>query len=364
MMFHGSSLADEVAAEIELGLPIAAKNAADRLKALGETAKKLGDLGLARSIKEPPVVINDLSVAGVSTTNITIPAFGGLLYGVSSIAQVMRLSGSDILESWDIARVKMGDIDFYGKQERLTWQQLALTFDVLEALIEEKKSQIILMDLPLFISRREEAVIADDSSVQDEWDMLVSRINEFWEKHLQKVFPFNPEGIMIGSLRSHSATSLFSALKKNPESSPDDSGIKLSNYIVDHWSQCQQLGQSRLLAQVLKPSSRSIAYSYEDLDMDPRWQPSALHDVGILGMFVRARQRSEIWHLQVPGHKSQWSSLSLDKFVYFIVQATLYDDKNALPLPLWFARKNVKFPKELLLAYREGIEKELGQHDE
>ena len=97
--------------------------------------------------------------------------------------------------------------------------------------------------------------------------------------------------------------------------------------------------------------------------MDPRWQPSALHSVGILGMFLRARQQTEIWHIQVPGHKTQWSTEALDRLAYDMIQATLYDDRNSLPLPLWFAKKNVRFPKELLMAYREGIEKELKQND-
>ena len=362
MMFR-TTLADEIAAELELGLPIAVKNAANRLAALKETAMHLKELGLSRSLKDFQVNTIDLSVAGVSTTNVTIPAFGGLLYGVSSIAQGMKLAGADILETWEITRVKMGDIDFYGKEERLRWLQIQLTFDVLEALIEERQSRIILLDLPLFVSRREEAVIADDLSLQDEWDLLVNRVNEFWEKHLTDTYPFHADGVIIASLRPHSATSLFSALKKNPQSSPDDNGIKLANYITDEWNLCQQLGQSRLLNQVLQPSSRSIAYSYEDLDLDPRWQPSALHSVGILGMFLRARQQTDLWHLQVPGHKTQWSSKALDLLAFDIIRATLYDDRNSLPLPLWFAKKNVKFPRELLIAYRESIEKELKQND-
>jgi hypothetical protein len=358
-MMDFSTLADEVAAEIELGLAGSAQRSALRLQCLSDVAKHLSQKGLQRQLYLDPLDVSQLDIAGISTASASIPAFGGLLYGVSALAQGLRLSQNVILDSWQISRVKVDDLDYYGKDERMRWQQFRLVYEILEFLIQEKRVRTILIDLPLFISRREEATISDDAMIAEEWEEVEKQVNAFWRSHLEELFPLNPKGIIIASLRSHSATSLFSAFKKNSNTTPDQDGIELSTYIRTEWESIQQLGQSRLLDRVLVPASRSLAYSYEDLDLDPRWQPQELHQVGILGFFIHVYPKTKIWHIQVPGHRSQWSSQDLDQLGKDLIRATLYDDASALPLPLWLAKKYVRFPKELLSAYQEVIQEEL-----
>lgn len=363
MRTQRSTLADEVAAEIELGLPETARRAAERLHRLNEVAGRLAHDGLVRRLTVDPHDSSHLEVVGISTARSSIPAFGGLLYGVSALAHGLRIARTDVLDAWEVSRVKVGDMDYFGKDDRMRWQQLLLVYEVLEALLEEDRSRIILLDLPLFISRREEATVSEDTMIAAEWEELESRVNTFWVEHLSQIHPFSPDGVVIASLRSHSATSLFAALLKNPNTTPDPINKDLARFVQQEWTLLRQLGQSRLLDRVLSPSIRSIAYSYEDLDLDPRWQPRELHHAGILGLFMRARRRTGIWHIQVPGHRTQWSSEALDRLGVNLIRATLYDDRSAMPLPLWYAKQLVRFPRDLLLAYRECIEEELKHYD-
>jgi len=361
MRTERSTLADEVAAEIELGLLETARRAAERLHRLSEVAARLARDGMRRKLTVDPHDSSHLEVVGVSTARSSIPAFGGLLYGASALAHGLRIAGTDVLDAWEISRVKVGDMDYFGKDERIRWQQLLLVYDVLEVLLEDEHPQLILLDLPLFISRREEATVSEDAMIAAEWEELESRVNAFWAEHLSQVYPFSPDGVVIASLRSHSATSLFAALLKNPNTTPDPINKDLAPFVQQEWVLLRQLGQSRLLDRVLSPATRSVAYSYEDLDMDPRWQPKELHHVGILGLFMRARHRTGIWHIQLPGHRTQWSSEALDRLGVNLIRATLYDDSSAVPLPLWYAKQLVRFPRELLVAYRECIGTELRQ---
>ena len=354
-----STLVDEVAAEIELGLPATAMRVAERLHRLNEVAARLAHDGLVRKLTMDPHDSSHLEVVGISTAHSSIPAFGGLLYGASALAHGLRIARTEVLDAWQISRVKVGDIDYFGKEDRMRWQQLMLVYEVLEALLEERQPQIILLDLPLFISRREEATVSEDAMIYAEWDALESQVNTFWAERLSQVYPFNPDGVIIASLRSHSATSLFAALLKNSNTSPDPVSDGLALFIQQEWKILQQLGQSRLLDRVLSSSTRSVAYSYEDLDLDPRWQPEELHHVGILGLFLRARHQTGVWHIQVPGHRAQWSSETLDRLSVNLIRATLYDDASAIPLPLWYAQQLVRFPRELLVAYRERIEEKM-----
>lgn len=363
MRTQRTTLADEVAAEIELGLPETAKRAAKRLRGLNEVAVHLARDGLMRRLAVDPHDSSHLVMVGVSTARSSIPAFGGLLYGTSALAHGLRIARTDVLDTWEISRVRVGDLDYFGKEDRIRWQQFLLVYDVLEVLLEEGRSRIILLDLPLFISRREEATVSEDTMIAAEWEELESRVNAFWADHLSEFYPFSPNGVVVASLRSHSATSLFAALLRNPDTSADPVNEQLTRYIQQEWRLLRQLGQSRLLDRILSPSTRSIAYSYEDLEIDPRWQPRELHHVGILGLFMRARNRTGIWHIQIPGHRTQWSSQALDELGMNLIRATIHDNSTAMPLPLWYAKQLVRFPKGLLLAYRECIQEELKHHD-
>jgi hypothetical protein len=355
-----SRLVDEVAAEIELGLPETARRAADRLRRLNQIASRLARDGAVRRLAVDRFDSSHLDMAGISTMSSSIPAFGGLLYGASALCHGLRIARTDVIESWQISRVKVGDMDYYGKDERMRWQQLLLVYEILEALLQGGRTQIVLLDLPLFISRREEATIADDAMIAADWTEVEARVNGFWQKHLKRVYPFDSDGVILASLRTHSATSLFAALLNNPSTSPDPLAAGLAQFVQQQWALLGQLGQSRLLERMLLPSMRSCAYSYEDLDLDPRWQPQELHHVGILGLFMRAHPRTGIWHIQVPGHRTQWSTEALDRLGVNLIRATLFDKRTAKPLPLWYAEQFVRFPRELLLAYQQCVEEELG----
>jgi hypothetical protein len=357
-----STLADEAAAEIELGLQNTARTVASRLTMLNDVSKNLVELGLSRRLTTNSEGLSPTLLAGISCTSTTIPAFGGLLYGASAVGQVMSLAGTDILDSWQVTRVKMGDMDLYGVNERLRWQQIRLVYKILESIIQYRQINTILIDVPLFVSRREEATIIDDELVSGEWLDFSREINEFWNNHTEVFFPFNPNGRYIISIRSHAASSLFSALLNNPETTPDPTKSELSEYLKTHWVKILQLGQARLLEQILRGTARSLAYSYEDLNLDPRWQPGVLSELGILGFFLRSNTNTEIWHIQIPGHKSQWSTENINNLSSTIINSTLFNKESAFPLPLWFAKRSVGFPQALLRVFRASIEQELS-HD-
>lgn len=352
-------LVDEIAAEIELSLPEAAQRTVLRFKRLQQLSKGLTETGLVKKITVDPFDTRPMEIMGLSTSATTLAAYGGLLYGASAIAYGLKIAQADILESWQTSRVKVGDLDFSGKDERVRWKQISLIYEILKILLVEDRCQLILLDLPLFISRREEASIFDDENIAREWHELEENVNNFWKENQNRIFPFNPKGIVIASLRPHSASSLFAALYRNWNTSPDVISPELKELMVKEQKVLYQLGQSRILEKILLPSTRTIAYSYEDLDLDPRWQPQELHHAGILGLFVRAHSNTDIWHIQVPGHKTQWTSNAIDALTYQLIRATLYDNSAAVPLPLWYAQQLIRFPKELLLAYREQINKEL-----
>lgn len=358
-----TTIAAELAAELELGLKDSARRAAERLLNLNDIVSQLREIGFSRKVTDRDTVTAPQKIVAVSTASSTMPALGGVLYGVSALAQGMEIVGADILDSWHATRVTTGDIDLLNQDERIYWHTLRLAYELLEQVMTEKQVALILLDFPLFISRREQTTVFDSELAEDEWQLLEQTINQFWKKYLPKLFPFDPFGPMIVSIRSHSATSIFAALRENPATSSDAEGQIVGKFIQQNWDDIRKLGQSRILERVIRHSSRTLAYSFEDLDADPRWHPAQLHQVGIIGLFMRAHKNTAIWHLQIPGHRTQWQSEQLDQLVGQLIAATLYDQARALPLPLWFAKQYVHFPPEILIAYSQAIQEELKKHD-
>ncbi len=349
-----TTLAAEIAAELETTLLDAAQGLAGKLRRSQQHQRLLRLYGLIRPFQLPEHQTSTLDITGMEAAYSTLPAFGGLLYGISIHAHRLKMAHRTILDASEEVRVHVGDLDFYEHLKRLRWKLIQHMYTLLdEIIIAPDPPQLILVSLPLLVAREEAGNREQIEPVQEEWEAMLEAINGFWTKHLDRLFPFDPDGIKIASLQPSSAWPLFVALKNNPHTSPDEISSELATYIEEEWVGLRQAGMSRLLYHLLTPQTRTIAYSAEDLGLDPRWQPKALQHSGILGFSFRSRPGSPIWLAQVAGHRTQWTSAALDQLAATITQATITEGEEAIPLPLWYAEHLATFPRAMLTLFRD-----------
>lgn len=349
-----TTLAAEIAAELELSLPSAAKALAGKLRQSEHLRQSLKELGLVRRLTLSEHDTTELDVTGVSAAASTLPAFGGLLYGTTVHAHRLRLAQRAILEASEEVRVHLGDLDYYESSQRLRWKLGQHMFElVADLLAEPEPSRLIVLDLPIFVSRGEEGNRELIEEVQEEWLEMVDTVNSFWRSHLEQIYPLRSDGVILASLQSQNALPLFIALNNNPNTSPDPLPTELPTFVRAEWTHLRQAGMARLVDTLLPACSRTIAYSFEDLHLDPRWQPSELHHSGILGFFMRANDQSPVWQVQIAGHRTQWTSAMLDQIATILSQVTLTSGKQAEPLPLWYARRMATFPRPMLAVFRD-----------
>lgn len=355
-----TTLAAEIAAELELSLPKAAEALATRLRLSEELRHTLARSGLVRPYAVSEHDTSTLDISGVAASSATLPAFGGLLYGASIQSHRLRLMQHDILDASEEVRAHIGDLDFYESGQRLRWKVRQHMYELLDELVgTTQPPRLILLDLPIFVSRSEEANREQIEEVQEEWLAMVDAINTFWRTHVDLLFPINPDGVLIASVRRQSGLPLFVALHNNADTSPDLVDESLGAFVRLHWSRLRQAGMSRLLERMLTTHTRTIAYAFEDLHLDPRWQPYELHHSGILGFFMRAGSQTPVWHVQVVGHRSQWTSEMLDRLAAAVARATLAEGEGAEPLPLWYARRLASFPQPMLVLFRNLVGEQL-----
>lgn len=349
-----TTLAAEIAAELELSLPQAAEGLAEKLGHQKTLTTDLAHLGLVRRLKIDDDDATAHDICGIATSASSLPAFGGLLFGTAVHAHRIRLAQRTILDASEQVRVYMGDLDFYESSQRLRWKQTQYLFTMLgELLRQSEPPRIILLDQPIFISRGQEGNRELIEEVQEEWVDMVDVVNNFWRENLSRCFPSVPGGVIMASVVTQNALPLFLALRNNSATSADTVDTALPAFVLSTWTQLRQAGMTRILDAMLPPRSRTIAYAFEDLNLDARWQPSELHHSGIQGFFLRAGSQTPIWQVQVAGHQTQWTSERLDTLANAICQATLGSGNKAEPLPLWYARRLAAFPRSMLEVFRE-----------
>ncbi|MGH2503787.1 MAG: hypothetical protein ACRDID_14855 [Ktedonobacterales bacterium] len=353
-----TTLAAEIAAELEFALPTAASSLAEKLQ-LSETLRAtLKRFQLIRSLALPGQHLeHDTTthdVCGVAASVASLPAFGGLLYGTIAHAHRLHLRQRAILDASEQARVHVGDLDFYESGERLHWLQTRHLYELIDELLAEREPpRILLLDQPLFISRGQEGNREMIEEVEEELVAMSDTVNGFWKRNLPKLYPLASEGVSIASLSTQNPYHLFVALHNNPATSPDPVAPEAPTFIRSEWKRLRKSGMARLLDGLLTPGSRSVAYAFEDLKLDPRWQPTELHHSGILSFYLRAGPQTPIWQVQIAGHRTQWTSERLDALALAICQVTLGTGRKAEPLPLWYARRLAIFPHSMLEVFRD-----------
>lgn len=353
-----TTLAAEIAAELEFTLPQAATSLAEKLRLSEALRTALARFALVRHIarpgSDPEHDTTTHDICGVAASAASMPAFGGLLFGTVVHAHRLRLMQRSILDASEQARVHVGDLDYYQSGQRLHWMQTQHLYEMIdEMLVEREPPHIMLLDQPIFISRGQEGNREMIEEVEEEWVAMADTVNNFWKRNLSKLYPLASDGVSLASLSTQNAYPLFVALHNNPATSPDPVSPEAAAFIRSEWTRLRKAGMARLLDALLSPYSRSVAYAFEDLHLDARWQPTELHHSGILSFYLRAGFQTPVWQVQVAGHRTQWTSERLDALALAICQATLGTGTKAEPLPLWYARRLAVFPHSMLEVFRD-----------
>ena len=63
--------------------------------------------------------------------------------------------------------------------------------------------------------------------------------------------------------------------------------------------------------------------------------------------------KTPVWQIETLGNRQngQWKSEDVDRMCSMITYLTMYDNPKVTPLPLWYAQKLVRMPKEVLVNY-------------
>lgn len=334
-------LAQEMAAQIQVGLFGTVGQLAKQLRAVDRIAPALRQAGVVR-----PVAV-DRNVrrraAGFAASYQSIPAFGGLLYAVGVVKHDLTVEASTIMNAGQDSRIDVGDMTHLEVDRRLQWKTYDLMYDLLQATFDSPTGlpDLVILDVPLLFGREIYALGFEDEELKGEVEKLRDRAEAFWEANRPRCFPFEENGPKIVSLRPGRPGTLLRHLhdpKKGRASSPDPLASELDELLAKNWRTILSASLQRVIESILTPETRTAAYSSAD-SMDPRAFPKSLITEGMLGFHYLAGLRGRPMQVETLGSADRWKSEGLDDLTSSLIALTYFDHRSAMPLPLWYAEE-------------------------
>lgn len=337
----GTPLSQSIVANIQLGLPATVSKLSSKMRFIDKIAPTLKDGGVVRNIE----LITPLTIkaAGIAATNRTSNAFGGMIYVSGAVRQDILIDEGSIYKTRQESIVDVDEIDDLDNQKKLKFIDIINVYNLLEELMEDdEKPELVLIDIPLVLERSD-APLEDRKDIIKYYEKCKETIKVFWEKHMDKVYPFNENGIKIASIENKRFGAIVYALTLgNLEYIPDMIDRSITSKIDGLMPKIQEVGIKRLLTGILVKRTRTAAYQYEALNKESRLEPESLREKSLMRMHVKAGNTTPPFLVEVLGGVKDWSSEMLDELASQIISLIAFDQRRALPLPLWYAKYALK----------------------
>ena len=352
-MSDHNPLAQEMTAQIQLGLPGTVGKLARQLRAIDRIAPQLKAGGLVRRLTVDRERLR--RAVGVAVAHRKIGAFGGLLYGAAALGHELTAAGGDIAHSRQLSRMDVGDMNLLEADRRLKWRCYGLVYDLLDELFDaDSLPELVILDVPLVMGKAVYAQVLTDSEtnaqLKSEIGALKERLDGFWDRWIERCYPFAPEGPKIVSLHRGHFSSLLSLVGKHgADVSPDPIDTDVEDLVSSKWVDVLSVGIDRVLRGILVPEHRTAAFEQDQDRLDKKAFPRAIVDHGRLGFHYLTGLRGQPVYVETLGSTAAWvdrgGADALDELAGDLLALTYFDARHAVPLPLWYAQSAVEVVK-------------------
>lgn len=353
-MNSSNPLAQEITAQIQLGLFGTVGTLARQLRSIDRIAPRLKEGGLVRKINVDRD--HQRRAVGISVSHRKISAFGGLLYCVGAMSHELVTKGADITHTDQQSMIDVGDMTLLEAERKLQWKTYRLVYDLLEEIFaSDTLPDLILVDIPFIMGRGVYAQALEDNETDEELrgevNELRERLENFWDRHVDKCFPFSMDGPKIVTLNRGRFGSLLRLIKaKGQEISPDSIDGEVEQLIKTEWVRTLSVGIDRVLRGILLSEHRTAAFDIDLSEFDRRAFPQALIRKGSMGFHYLTGLRGQPVQVETLGAASVWQecggSEALDNLAADLMALTYFDQRQAMPLPIWYAQQGVGVVKK------------------
>jgi len=334
-------IAQSLIANVQLGLPATASRISSKIRFINKIAPGLKEGGVVRNIL--PIKPLTIEASGIASSSRTTPAFGGILYISAACGQNVIVKDNSIYKTEQESIVDVDETDDLDLQKKLKFLKIISVYQLLDKIIEKKQhTELLMVDTPLLLELAD-IPLEDRTEMKKLFDKCKNKIENFWEKHKDQIFPFNPFGIKLVSVGNKRFGAIFFALAdENIKYVVDPVKSDISSLVKSEMSRLQGVGIKRLLNGILTKCTRTAAFQFDGISDRNRLEPEKIRKYGLIGMHIKAGNNTPPTLIETLGSKDNWTSESLDELAAQIISLINFDQKKALPLPLWYAKYSLK----------------------
>lgn len=368
---NSTPISQSIVANIQLGLPATVSRLSSKMRFIDKIAPALKEGGVVRNIELlAPLTIK---ASGIAATNRTSNAFGGMLYVAGAVRQDILIDEGSIYKTRQESIVDVDEIDDLDNQKKLTFIDMINVYKLLADLMEDdEKPELVLVDVPLLL-QQQDVPLSERKDLEKVYKQCVDTIEEFWNKHKEKIYPFNDNGIKIASVSNKRFGAVIFALTQDKikyvVDDIDRNIIKNMNSIMP---KLQEVGIKRLLTGILVKRTRTAAYEISRISEEERnrLQPQSVGKYEMVGMHIKAGNTTPPMLVEVLGSKQVWTTEMLDELASQVISLITFDQQKAMPLPLWYAKYALKpveatnNGKNVILQYYKAQAREMLKNEE
>ena len=339
--YKGTSLAQSMAAKIQLGMRNTAGKLSNKMRYIDKIAPKLVGGGMVRTCHK----INQLTInaTGIATGHRTIDSFGGILYGAAAVRQDVFIEEGSIYKTRQESVVDVDEIDYLDTSQRLKYYDILNAYTLLEELMEEKdKPELVMIDVPLLLERGD-VPLDNRYSTSKDFIKCKNRIKSFWNEYKNEIYPFNPRGMKLVTVGSKRFGAVLLAVADNKlDCIIDEIDNEVVSLLQNEKNEIRKIGIQRMLKGILSPLKRTAAFQFDGLSPRNRLEPKTVREHGLVGYHFKAGLRTKHLLIETLGSKYEWDSSMIDNLTSEIISLMTYDQRGTLPLPLWYAKYGLK----------------------
>lgn len=340
-MSEGQPLVQSLATRMQLGVLGTANTIAHSVRVGRGIAESLREGGVIRRVslkaKEP------VRLSAICTMGRRAEAYGGYLCLAVAMRRDVTVHAGQIAYGIEDSVCDLDVLPYGDVRQRIGLKQYAMLYRLLKRLVSEPvKPDILLVDRTLLLPK--EFANSDDVEVQKDYKDIARTASGFWNDIRELLYPQTPGGLVIAGFPQvkRLGEPLRSIANGRTDALIDVINVAPIRSTLDRGRTLDEGAAARIMATLIWPEQRSAAFAYSGLGMDARTEPQVLHrEIDIASFHYRAGLRTPPQQLEVAGGRA-WTAEGLDRLAAKLIEATPFDQPDAVPLPLWLARRQLQ----------------------
>jgi hypothetical protein len=324
---------------MQLGLLGTANTIAHSVRVGRGIAEKLKSGGMIRRVSPKPK--DPLRLSAVCATGKRSEAFGGYLYLAVAVRRDISIQDGQVAYGTEDSVCEIDMLPYGDIQKRMGLKQYEMMYRLLRRILSEpSKPDILLIDRTLLLPR--EFANSEDPQVTREFQTVAKSANEFWTEVTDHLYPKSNGGMIVVGYPTVKRMSepLMSIASDRSNALIDKVALEDIIAALGRGKPLDDGSAARIMGTIIWPEQRSAAFTYSGLSMDARIEPSVLHqNIDIASFHYRAGLRSSPQQVEIAGGAA-WTTDGLDRLAEKLIEATPFDQPDAVPLPLWLGRKD------------------------